>query len=95
MSWILLLIQLIPTLIKIWEAIREAIAKRPRAERPALRAEVRAMARRQVRDLALVHASFISDPATGPKHAQDYSDNLKDAIDKEWHATYARIKAIP
>lgn len=53
MSWILLLIQLIPTIVKIWEAIRDLIQRLPEQERPEARRHVRALARHHVRELAV------------------------------------------
>ena len=49
MSWVLLLIQLIPAVIKVIGWIRELIAKLPRAERPGAWKELRQIAKQNVR----------------------------------------------
>ncbi len=51
MSWVLLLIELIPTVIKIINAIMDLIRQLPRGERPAARRELHATARRHVESL--------------------------------------------
>lgn len=48
MSWILLIIQLIPTIIDIIQKIRELIGKLPRSQRGAARSDLVALARAHV-----------------------------------------------
>lgn len=49
MSWILILVSLLPDIIDLVTRILDAIRSRPRAERPALRRELYAVARKHVR----------------------------------------------
>lgn len=48
MTWILLLIQLLPSIIQLVQLIWDAIAKLPKAERPAARKLLRAIAKDHV-----------------------------------------------
>jgi hypothetical protein len=59
MTWILLLIQLLPAALDLIQLILKLIEKTPRAERPELRRELRQLARRNVRKRRMTDAYAI------------------------------------
>ena len=85
MAWILLLIQLLPTLIKIIQMIREAIAREPdEGRRVKLRREMRVMARRHARELAHEHRLHVENAVS------DTREKVA-TIEKEWQTFYDEI----
>jgi len=79
MSWILLLIQLLPSIIKIIEMIRDAIDDLPEHRaRVAARKQMRVLARRQVRQISTY--AMASTPAVV---AADKSQ-MESEIEREW-----------
>lgn len=69
MSWILLLIQIVPAIIQIVQFIRSLILKLPRTERAGAKAELVAVARKHVRRKGKRDTLYsIADRASG--HAE-------------------------
>ncbi len=85
MSWILLLIQLLPSLLKLIQMVRDAIARQDDPDRRlVLRREMRFMARRHARELAAEHETALNG-------AHDKVREVRAAIEKEWQTFHDEI----
>lgn len=89
MSWILLLIQLIPAVLKIIEFIRDLIAHLPHNERPLARREMRQLARKHVRQLSLAHAEAARSNEKGRRLA---ADAVEGEVIRSWENFAKRLE---
>lgn len=91
MTWILLLLQLIPVIIDIIQKIRELLRKLPADERRLARREMNTLARRQVHELTRKHSVlFAQGLKAGDVEKQRQA--LQDKVSAEWQAFEKRVE---
>lgn len=89
MTWILLLLQFLPTMIDIIMKIRELILELPRRDRATARREMHSLARRQVHDLTRKHVNASSLAAPDVEKMRQAADAQ---VVSEWYELEKQIQ---